>query len=360
MRTGKKLDLKKKILVLAFIMVLLSSVSLVIHSYAGLNDADIVAHIDGEPVTVREYAQALLRKRAEVYAYFKQAHGVDDHPEFWTGDYGGEVPLHKIKAEALEDIVHVKVQQILAKEKGLVQDISYESFLKELTAENARRHDALKKNQVIYGPKQYDETGYFNIVLDNMTAELKKQLQDEMVFTETAFEGFYRENINQFKQDDSVKIQKISVKYPDQAEAKEKAEQVIKAIQTRINKGEAFENLANAYGQNLLPEIKLEEQSFEPQTAKADAMMWRDLLDAAQRLEVGQISEIMDYNGAFYLIKCIERTKGVTIPLDEAKDFIKLELSEKEYKNSLAKKIADAQVVINDKVYQKMDEGYVR
>ncbi|RAU91283.1 peptidylprolyl isomerase [Paenibacillus sp. YN15] len=354
MRTGKKLDLKKKILVLASIMVLLSSVSLVIHSYAGLNDADIVAHIDGEPVTVREYAQALLRKRAEVYAYFKQAHGVDDHPEFWTGDYGGEVPLHKIKAEALEDIVHVKVQQILAKEKGLVQDISYESFLKELTAENARRHDALKKNQVIYGPKQYDETGYFDIVFDNMRAELKRQLQDEMVFTETAFESFYRENINQFKQGDSVKIQKISVKYPDQAEAKDKAELVIKAIQTRINNGEAFES------QNLLPEIKLEEQSFEPQTAKADAMMWRDLLDAAQRLEAGQISEIIDYNGAFYLIKCMERTQGATIPLDEAKDFIKLELSEKEYKNSLAKRIADAQVVINDKVYQKMDERYVR
>lgn len=349
--------MSKKILLLAAAIVLISSVSLMIRSsYAGSNDSDIVAHIDGEPITVREYAQALLRNRAEVYAYFKEVHGIDDHPAFWTSEYGGEAPLHQLKAEALKDVVRVKVQQIWAREKGVVQDISYESFLKNLAAENARRRDALKHNQVIYGPKQYDEASYFDMVLDNMTTELKKQLHNEMTVSEEAVKGYYLEHHDLFKLGDSVKIKKLVVKYPDQAEEKEKAEQVIRAIQTRLGNGEAFENLADPDSQ---PEVLLEEQLFEPQNAKADAMLWRDLLDAAQRLQVGEVSEIMDYNGAYYLIKCTEKTAGEAVPLDEAKEFIELELSDKAYEDSLEKRIAEAQVVINDPIYKKVGEKYV-
>jgi len=344
-------------MLLAAAIVLISSVSLMIRSsYAGSNDSNIVAHIDGEPITVREYAQALLRNRAEVYAYFKEVHGVDDHPAFWTSEYGGEMPLHQLKAKALEDVERVKVQQIWAREKGLVQDISYESFLKNLAAENARRRDALKHHQVVYGPKQYDEASYFDMELDNMTAELQKQLHNELAVSEEAVESYYLEHQDLFKLGDSVKINKLVVKYSDQAKEKEIAEQVIQAIQTRLGSGEAFENLADPHSQ---PEVLLEEQSFEPQTAKADAMMWRDLLDAAQRLQVGEVSEIIDYNGAYYLIKCTERTAGEAVPLDEAKEFIALELSEREYASSLEKRIAEAQVVINDPIYKKVGEKYV-
>jgi hypothetical protein len=358
--------MKKTILPAAAAAVLISCVFLFIRSQAGLNDADIVAHIDGEPVTVREYAQALLRKRADVYAYFKAAHNADDHPDFWTTDYGGEVPLNKIKADALDELAAIKVQQKMAKEKGIVQDISYTGFLKELKAENARRRAALKKNQVIYGPQQYDETGYFDLVFENMKAELKRRLQDEMVFREEEVEAYYREHADQFQLGGAVTIKKITVSYSDQAEGndqaegKAEAEQVIKEIAARVGDGESWEEVAHAYRGDSSPKVELEEQRFEPHNARTDAMVWRDLFYAAQQLEVGQISDIIDYNGAFHVIRCIERTPGATIPLAEAEAFIKLELAEQKYAALVEQRIADAQVAVNDRVYRKVGEAYLR
>jgi len=48
------------------------------------------------------------------------------------------------RKKALDDIVEVKVQQILAKEKGIIESTDYREFLKELENENRQRKDALK------------------------------------------------------------------------------------------------------------------------------------------------------------------------------------------------------------------------
>lgn len=352
--------MRKIILSTAAAVVLISCVFLFIRHQAGVKDTDVVAHIDGEPVTVRELVRTMLRKKADVYAYFKLAHGADDHPEFWTTDYGGETPLGKIKEDALNELAAIKVQQSMAKEKGIVQDISYTSFLNELKAENARRREALENNRVIYGPRQYDETGYFDLVFENMTAELKRRLHDEKEFREEEYEAYYLEHADQFQLGDAVKIEKITVSYPNQAEAKAEAERAIKEIAARAGDGESWENLARAYRGDPYPEAELEELRFDPHNARTDAAVWQDLFYAARKLAVGEISEVIDYNGAYHVIRCIERTEGETIALAEAKPFIKLELTERAYAALVEQRTADAQVVVNDSVYRKVGEAYLR
>lgn len=57
-----------------------------------------------------------------------------------------------IKARALEKLVRVKAAQQLAIRYGILNDISYSSFIEELNNENERRAKALESNEIIYGP----------------------------------------------------------------------------------------------------------------------------------------------------------------------------------------------------------------
>ncbi|OCT13016.1 hypothetical protein A8709_22110 [Paenibacillus pectinilyticus] len=182
---------------------------------------ETVAYINDSPIDERELQLFMNGVKAQVAAYFKQTYNSDDSPSFWTTSFHGEVPIEKVKQSALEQLKEVKVQQLLAQQYSLVDDLSYSAFLGNWTKENQRRKEALKNNQVIYGPKQYDERGYYNYVFSNLVLKVKASFQEK-----TAPKGG-EDNASGMLTDDQ-KQRALDAKYA------EKVKQMMEAAQVRI------------------------------------------------------------------------------------------------------------------------------
>jgi hypothetical protein len=143
-------------------------------AYAGqvLLDSEVVATVDGEEVARGEFELAMRRKVALTHVYFKTRCNVDDHDGFWAGNYGGENPLEKLKADALRECVGIKVRQMLARRLGIVHAVDHASFREGLRRENDRRERALRKGSPVYGPRELSEGEYRRYLLGNMALRL--------------------------------------------------------------------------------------------------------------------------------------------------------------------------------------------
>ncbi|MBN1410161.1 MAG: hypothetical protein JW969_04900 [Spirochaetales bacterium] len=181
----------------------------------------IVGWINGEPVTAAELKFWMQLNRSWVYRYFREKHDLEYDADFWTKSVGNESPLVKLREKALSDIVMVKLEQMEARKYGLINDIGYDAFLRELRAENGRRRKAKEAGEPFFGPEQYTESAYWDYRHSNMVLELRKKILENEA-------NFSRENLMKFY--DSEKAREPLFKQP--------FSEVEKAVQSLL--GDAF------------------------------------------------------------------------------------------------------------------------
>jgi hypothetical protein len=310
--------------------------------------------INGVPVEAEEFQLFLDQKRPKVIGYFKEKYGAEDSPSFWTTSYSGEIPIDMAKQLALEELTHVKIQQLLSKENGLLEDVSYSSFLDNLSRENERRKEAVRKKQVIYGPKKYDEWGYYNYLFSNLVIKLKEKLaQEGKAISEQEAVAYYTATKDKFyKKEDSTKIQRLVVSYTDQtgnADPKSKAgaEEMVKEAYRLVNKGESFETVIHAVRQVDSLKLRVEEQVFDDRSAKEDYRANAELKEHAKALEVGGISQAFEWDNAYMIIKVLDRTPGGYRPFDEVKDDVKRRYADDQYDRKVEQLVGQANIEMN-------------
>lgn len=139
----------------------------------------VVGMIDGEPVTAAEYRVVMSRRIAAVYAFFKEHHDRDDHPGFWSEHATAPAPLAHLRTLVREELTRIKVQQVLAKRKGLVVDVSFAGFQRDFERENARRRSARDGGELVYGPRRYGEADFYYVRFKELAYQLKRTLARE-------------------------------------------------------------------------------------------------------------------------------------------------------------------------------------
>jgi len=156
----------------------------------------VVATINKEPVSAREYRLVMELQVAVVYSLFKEKQNLDDHLGYWNESSGPTGPLAKLREVVRGELIKIKVYQGLAKEKGMLNETTYSAFHAEFTRENARRTAALGAGQAIYGPPQYRETPYYYIRLGDLVYKLKQAIskEHESKITESEIGKYYDEN----------------------------------------------------------------------------------------------------------------------------------------------------------------------
>jgi hypothetical protein len=314
-----------------------------------IDDKAVVAMINGEPLTYKEYRMSLNRNRAQVSGYFQTKYHADGGMSFWTTDFNGEVPLDKLKTDALAAMVKIKIPQLLAKQKGIVQNITYDSFRNNWDAENKRRADAKRNNRPFFGPEHYTESEYYEVVYSNMVGELKKAYQKEENFSDDELKHFYKSNLEQlFKIRDSIKIRKLTAFRKDAAT-------IIQKIKDGIDSGMDLETASAPYKE----EVRMEEQIFDAQSAHSDAMADPGLFAKVQPLQQDQVTDVFQENGAYWIVKCIERKTGGYQAFEDVKISIQSQLAAESYEQTVDSLIRHAEVVINSKVYDRIGEEEV-
>jgi len=145
-------------------------------SATGVKDDEVVAAVDGEPITYGELRMHMERERSRVVQYFYEKYGATDRKNYWYAEFGGERPIDKLISAAMEQVYAVKIQQMLARELGVVERIDYPFFRLAWQQENERRSRAVARKEVVYGPVRYDESGYYAYLFNNMVIRTKEAM----------------------------------------------------------------------------------------------------------------------------------------------------------------------------------------
>ncbi|BBH22307.1 hypothetical protein Back11_36520 [Paenibacillus baekrokdamisoli] len=144
-------------------------------SSAKANIQEIVATVNGEPIRYGELEILMLRQRSDVIQYFYDKYNAEDSTQYWTTAFGKERPIDRLKSAALAEAKKIKIQQIIARNEGVVQRIDYSDFRNDWIQENDRRKRAAAQKQMIYGPLQYDENTYYEYLFSNMVLQVKEK-----------------------------------------------------------------------------------------------------------------------------------------------------------------------------------------
>lgn len=361
-RTTQLKICKKWIITFVAVIIVFTSLIIIWSVRNYMNDNEIIALINGEPVTVREFKIQFLNKNiAAVSQYFYNKYGAEDKSDFWTSNYGGEIPVEVLKKRSLDQCIKTKVQQILGRQKGLVKDISYTAYLQGFIEENKRRKETVENDKVIYGPQQLQEDVYYYVLFNDMVYKLKQGISKDLKIDEEELKQNYVENKSKlYMLPDYIKIKKISVAYIDKDSSdnkvtREQAQAKIEEIKAKLDKGGNFDNIGSQYSKYSGFKIGYGEQMFNENTIRSDVFSGSSLKGEAQKLAPGQISGVFEDKGekSFYIIICVQKITFRYIPFNEAKGSIESNLAETKYTKIVDKLIKEAKVSIAESVYKR-------
>ncbi|WP_438444111.1 peptidyl-prolyl cis-trans isomerase [Gorillibacterium sp. sgz5001074] len=332
------------LLVLAAVMIMKDRLPEPADAPAG---GDIAAAVDGEPLTVQELRLHMAEQRARVSAYFNAAYQAEESPAFWTTSYGGEIPLEKLKKEALAAAARSKIPMLLAKREGIVADISYAAFLQGFQSENERRAAAKKNRQPLYGPEQYRESEYYRVYQSNVTGELQKKLQLGSRFSEEELLRYYESRKEQlFKLPDTITVRRLTLTHPE-------AGSVLAGIKEKADAGMELEEAAAPYKEWAV----WEETVTGGGSVRSSALSDPELMSRISSLGEGQVSDVFQANGKPWLAVCIGRAGNGYRAFHEVREGIRNTLASEAFRTLLEERIRDARVEINPQVYGRIRDA---
>ncbi|WP_251563206.1 peptidylprolyl isomerase [Paenibacillus pasadenensis] len=323
------------------------------------NSKATVVTINNTPIGTEEFQLFLDQQRSDTVGYFKEKYGAVDSPDFWTTAFGDEVPIEKAKQLALDALTSVKIQQLLAKQEGLVQELDYPAFLQQLAKENKRRETAVQQKKVIYGPVQYDAWSYYNYLFSNLVNDLKSKLkaQDEAASDETLREFYNRIKDPLYREKKEITVEQLYISNNDgqgwdSAEAKQSAFDKLQEAAASVRKGASFAEAAAHDGGTF--EFQLKEQRFDQRSSKQDAELSKALRDWAMQAKKGQVSEPIEAADGMYVLRLLTTKGGDFQTFEHVKEELKIRYAEDRYQRRIQILRSEAHVVVNTKHYQSI------
>lgn len=257
-------------------------------------DANIIT-VNNIPVSSQEVKMQIDIQRPGVFDYFRKKYNVENNQEFWEKSYNGERPEDLLISRTVEACTNSKVEQRLMLDEGIINSVSYDSFLKELRKENKARKSKLSRNEIIYGPEQYSEEVFYKVLLDNDRTKLKNALmKEELDLDESTLKEYY-EDIKKtyFSLGKLYKVHKIV------SSSQTKIDQAKEALDS----GEDFDSVAINFNDDRSVQQEVLEEKPTSKVESSDNILPRE----AQKLKAGQISKIIECaDKKFYIIKCVE------------------------------------------------------
>ncbi len=354
---SKKIMNKKVIYVLLILLTVITALTtsgLIL--FNSIKDNSIVMTVNEKSVNLREFKMILNEQRAATFSYFNVKYGAEDSKDFWTSSFGGEIPIEVAKKKTSDYIIEVKVQQQLGVQKNIINDSSYSAFLEELKKENKKRKEAVKNNQVIYGPEKYGEREYYFYLFYNILIKLKEKMSEkEIAVNESELKEIYEKyKESDFKNKDTVRVQRIYILYHgDNNISKSDAELKINEIKERLEKGESLEGIKSTMKD---VNVQNEESVFDQGVYEKDGAILPEVNEEIERLtKVGQISNPITDSNSYSILKLLERVPGGFKDFNDVKEEIKSKLIDSKYDELIKKKVNNAKVKVNKKIYKEIN-----
>ena len=226
--------------------------------------------------------------------------------------------LPKIEAAALEQLINVELlYQKGQKLKIGDLDKKVDDKLAQMRAQFPSPADFEKAlTSANLTEKQFKAFTRKNIVIDNL---LQKEVLGKISVSDADAKKFYDENQDKFKAPEQTRASHVLITVDQKAtpEEKKKAKEKADAIKKRVAAGEDFAAVAKA-------------ESKCPSAAKGGDLgyfgkgqMVPAFEEAAFSLKPGQISEVVETQFGYHIIKVTDRKQAETVKFNDVKDKIK-------------------------------------
>lgn len=315
-----------------------------------------IATVDGVEIHVSEFQRAIDANRAGIIKYFHEKYDAAPSAVFWTTPYGGnEIPLELIKKKALEDSIDQKIRQILAKEQGVLPDISYAGFMQNFNLENQRRQQAIKNHQVIFGPAQYTEDAYYEYMMANTALSVKNHLMEhDWKPSEQQLITFYEANKRRlYHAPATVKVRQLSLSFLDANRnvdtlLKTQVKRKIEKAREKISSGISFEQAVK----DIKQDDRVTEEVYNLDSYRHKVRS--PVAQASADLFPGEVSDIIEENGRFYLMQCMEKDQlgSKYLAFDGIREQVLKDYIDTQFEEYVRERLTDAKVVLNEELYR--------
>ncbi len=180
-------------------------------------------------------------------------------------------------------------------------------------SEIARKEGFDKKNDI---KEQVDL-----LVNDFISSQyLKKEITDKIVVKEEDMDLYYKTHLDEFKTPEMVKARHILIKVDKSAseeekkKAKEKAEDIFK----KIKSGEDFSKLASEFSDDPGSKKKGGDLGFLPKGKTVPSFE-----KAAFSLKVGEVSDIVETNFGYHIIKVEDKKEASQEPFEKVREKVR-------------------------------------
>ena len=239
--------------------------------------------------------------------------------------------LPKIEAAALQQLINVELlYQKGQKLKVKDLDKKVDDKLAQMRAQFPSPADFEKAlTSANLTEKQFKAFTRKNIVIDNL---LQKEVLGKISVSEADAKKFYDENQDKFKAPEQTKASHVLITVDQKAtpEEKKKAKEKADAIRKRVAGGEDFAAVAKA-------------ESKCPSAAKGGDLgyfgkgqMVPAFEEAAFSLKPGQISDVVETQFGYHIIKVTDRKQGETVKFNDVKGKIEDYLKNQEAQKPMA------------------------
>ena len=331
----------KKLVAIA--MAALLGISVVGCSSGAKND-DVVATVNGKEITAKQYEITL--------ALYKQSLEAMYGASIWDTEIEKGVKYKdKFKGLMLDQMVSIEAVYEQAKKDNLLPskeevDKSFKEMKKGIDADEAYKkslEDIGANDEFLKVQQEQD------LALQNFKANFDKttKISDEEI------KKYYEDNKNEFYKDE-VKASHILISTLDEnnkelsaekkKEAKKKAEDVLK----KAKAGDEFAALAKEYSDDKGSGSEGGDLGFF-----GKGKMVPEFEEAAFSLKVGEISEIVESQFGYHIIKVTDKVDE-QLPLEDVKETIQKTLLAQKYTEIIEKITKDAKVEKNKEVIKKV------
>jgi len=319
-----------------------------------ISSETVVASVNGEPIVVAELLIGASHERAGVIADFSARHGARVDDRFWTTRFGGERPIDILKRRALELAVKRKLEQLLMKDHAVLQDPSYHAYLARLAGENARRSEALRTGQPIYGPEQYGEREYLEYLMSNGVIALKEQLPG-LAGSELELRHEYEAvKTSMFDRGRQIRVEVAQREYPagarDHDQAKQAARAAMAAVAARVRRGDTL-----AAAVQHVAGVVLTETAFGDAPDRAIAVGPRDVVrQAARSLGLYAYSDVLDSGQSLVVVHCIAVESLGYLSFEDTRRYLQHRHIERAFEARVQDLIERAAVKLDRRVYERV------
>jgi peptidyl-prolyl cis-trans isomerase C len=226
--------------------------------------------------------------------------------------------------------------------------IEAEMLYQQSQKEGVKVNDQAINDQIETIKKRFPDEAAYKKALEGMEIsekEIRSQIQRGLAInqlldtnvrqkiTVTAEESnnFYKSNPNFFEQPEQVKASHILIKVaPDDEESKKiQARKKIEAVQKKVRQGEDFGSLAKANSEGPTAQRSGDLGYF------SRGQMVKPFEDAAFALNVGEVSEIVETQFGYHLIKVTDKKPARTIPYKEVQPMVEQHLKNEKEKTEI-------------------------